>query len=106
MRTLRWTVSLGRRSVLAVAGSAVAVGLAVAFVASLASFVATTRADLTVRAAVQVPVDWQVQVTAQGDAAAVGDQVAGLPGLRAVLAVIAAGYAQPQQPALSGKPPY
>ena len=84
MRTLRWTVSLARRSVLAVAGSAVAVGLAVAFVASLTSFVATTRADLTVRAAAQVPVDWQVQVTAQGDAAAVGDQVAALPGLRAV----------------------
>jgi putative ABC transport system permease protein len=83
MRTLRWTLGLLRRSTLAVAGGALAVGLAVAFVASLTSFVSTTRADLTVRAAAQVPVDWQVQVTAQGDAAAVGDQVAALPGVRA-----------------------
>jgi putative ABC transport system permease protein len=83
MRAFRWALGLLRRSAPSIAGSTLAIGLAVAFVAALSSFVSTTRADLTVRAAGQVPVDWQIQVTAQGDPAADGGQVASLPGLRA-----------------------
>lgn len=82
MRTVRWTLGLTRRSGVAVGGAALALALAVAFVASLVSFVGTSRADLTTRAAARVPVDWQVQLTAQGDPAAVAAAVAGLPDLR------------------------
>jgi putative ABC transport system permease protein len=80
---LGWTFGLVRRSLPAVAGAALAIGLAVAFVASLTSFVAASRADLTSRAAGRLPVDWQVQVTAYGDVAEVDRQTAALPDLRA-----------------------
>lgn len=82
-RTVRWSFGLVRHSTVSVVGAAVALAIAVAFVASLTSFVAASRADLTTRAAAQVPVDWQVQLTAQGNLAAVGEAVSALPDLRA-----------------------
>ncbi len=81
-RTIGWTAGLVRRSWVSVGGAALAIAVAVAFVASLASFVTASRADLTTRAAARVPVDWQVQLTAQGDLAATGKAVAALPDLR------------------------
>jgi putative ABC transport system permease protein len=83
VRVLGWTSGLLRRSLPAVSGAALAIGLAVAFVASLASFVTASRADLATRAAGHLPVDWQVQVTAQGDVAEVDGLTAALPDLRA-----------------------
>ena len=100
-RPARWALGLVRRSPVTVLGAALALAVAVAFVASLSSFVVASRADLTTRAAAQVPVDWQVQLTAQGDPAAVADAVAALPDVRtqaevlraAVPALIATGPA-------------
>jgi putative ABC transport system permease protein len=83
VRTVRWTAGLLRRSPLVLLGTALSVAVAVAFVAALASFVVSTRADLTVRAAARVPVDWQVQLTAGADPAAVDAAVQALPDVRA-----------------------
>lgn len=71
--------------------AALAIGLVVAFLACLGSFVTQSRAQLTVRAAASVPVDWQVQLTAHGDVAAAEAALAGVPGLIAAKAV---DYAQ------------
>lgn len=60
-----------------------AIGLTIAFLASLGSFVSQSRADLTVRAAARVPVDWQVQLTPGADAAAVTASLQSVPGLLA-----------------------
>ena len=83
MRAVRWSLGLLRRSPLLLIGTALSVAVAIAFVGALASFVASTRADLTVRAAAQVPVDWQVQLTTGADPAAVEAAVRALPDVRA-----------------------
>lgn len=83
MRTARWSLGLLRRSPLVLIGTALSVAVAIAFVAALASFVASSRADLTVRAAAGVPVDWQVQLTAGADPALVAAAVRALPDVRA-----------------------
>lgn len=72
-----------RRSPLVLLGTALSVAVAVAFVAGLASFVVSTRADLTLRAAAHVPVDWQVQLTAAADPAAVDSALRAVPDVRA-----------------------
>ena len=84
MRTTRWLTGLLRRRPLEMLVAAISIALAVAFVASLGSFVAQSHAALAVRAAASVPVDWQVQVTPQGDAASVAKDVQSLPDVRAV----------------------
>ncbi len=83
MRTVRWSAGLLRRSPLVLLGTALSVAVAVAFVAALAAFIVSTRADLTVRAATRVPVDWQVQLTAGADPAAIDTAVQALPDVRA-----------------------
>jgi putative ABC transport system permease protein len=70
-----------------VAGAAISVAFAVAFLASLGAFVSASRASLTTRAAKSVAVDWQVQVTPQGSADEVVGALARVPGMRAVLPV-------------------
>ncbi|MCW2601090.1 MAG: hypothetical protein JWM02_2919 [Frankiales bacterium] len=71
---------LRRRKAETIAAS-LAVGLTVAYLAALGSFVAQSRSQLTVRAAARVPVDWQVQVTAGGDPAVVSKALQTVPGL-------------------------
>src|SRR5262245_5782704 len=83
MQTLRWLAGLARRRGWELAGAALSIALAVAFVISLGAFVTSSRAGLAAHAAVRVPVDWQVQVTPQGRAAEVMAAVEKLPGLRA-----------------------
>ncbi|CAN5573053.1 hypothetical protein BH10ACT10_BH10ACT10_00080 [soil metagenome] len=87
MRSTRWLAGLLTRRPLELFVAAVSIALAIAFVASLGSFVTQSHAALTVRAAASVPVDWQVQVTPQGDPATVTKQVHALPDVRAVQAV-------------------
>ncbi len=89
-RPARWAFGLVRRSPVTVLGAALALAVAVAFVASLSSFVVASRADLTTRAAAQVPVDWQVQLTAQGDPVSVTNAVTALPDVRAQAEVLRA----------------
>ena len=71
--------------------AAVTLGLLVAYLASLGSFVTQSRDRLTVRAAASVPVDWQVQVTAGADPAVA---VAALAHVPDVLGVRAVDYAR------------
>lgn len=77
-------------------GAVLAIALAVAFLASLGSFVAQSHARLTQRAAQQVLVDWQVQTVPGADLAAVAAAVQALPD---VLGVRPVDYAK--VPALS-----
>jgi putative ABC transport system permease protein len=56
------------------------IALAVAFLASLGTFVTQNRSQLTVRAAASVPVDWQVQLTAGAEPAAVVKALHDVPG--------------------------
>jgi putative ABC transport system permease protein len=84
---LRYVFSALLRRRAETVAAAVAIGLAVAFLASLGSFVSQNRAQLAVRAAARVPVDWQVQVTSAGDPTAVRtalDKVPDVQGVRAV----------------------
>jgi putative ABC transport system permease protein len=81
MTGLRFLLSSLRHRKAETVAAALAVGLTVAFLASLGSFVSQSRSQLTVRAAARVPVDWQVQVTAAGDVGAAGAALAKVPGL-------------------------
>lgn len=84
MRASRWLAGLVRRRPIELLVAAVSIALAVAFVASLGSFVTQSRNALTVRAAASVPVDWQVQVTPQGTLEQVNKLVAKTPGAKSV----------------------
>ncbi len=79
MTTLRYLTSTLRRRAGETAGVVVAVALAVAFLASLGSFVSQSHSRLTERAAQRVPVDWQVQVTAGSDPEVAATALAGVP---------------------------
>jgi putative ABC transport system permease protein len=59
----------------------VTIAIAVAFLASLGTFVTDNRSRLTVRAAASAPIDWQVQLTAGADPAAVLKALQAVPGL-------------------------
>lgn len=85
--SLRWTMGLLRRRPLVLGAMAASVALAVALVASLGSFAASSQSSLTVRAARSVAVDWQVQVTPQGTPGAVRQAIGSVPGVRTVLPV-------------------
>ena len=78
--------SLLRRKVETVA-AALALGIAVAFLAALGSFISQNNAHLTTRAAQRVPVDWQVQVTSGSDPAAVEAALRAVPDLAGYRAV-------------------
>lgn len=84
MRALGWLIGLIRRRPTELLVAATSIAIAVAFVASLGSFVTQSHNALTVRAAASVPVDWQVQVTPQGTVSQVSRLVAKVPDVKAV----------------------
>jgi putative ABC transport system permease protein len=87
MIALRYLASsLLRRKVETIA-AVLALGIAVAFLASLGSFVTQNSARLTTRAAERVPVDWQVQVSPGSDPAAVETALRSVPDLTGYRAV-------------------
>jgi len=67
MTSLTYVVAGLRHRRAETVAAAVTLGLLIAFLASLGSFVTQSRDRLTVRAAASVPVDWQVQVSAGTD---------------------------------------
>jgi putative ABC transport system permease protein len=75
---------------LRLAGTALGVALAVAFLGSLGAFFAASKAHMTKQAAAGVPVDWQVQLLPGTDPAAAANIIAKLPGVVSSLQV---GYA-------------
>ena len=81
---------LARRRSLLLA-TALGVAVAVALLASLGVFLASSKASMTKRAASGVTVDWQVQVASGADATAVQDATSAAPGVMAALPV---GYAK------------
>ncbi|MCW2749549.1 MAG: hypothetical protein JWR83_659 [Aeromicrobium sp.] len=84
MRALGWLTGLIRRRPTELLVAATSIAIAIAFVASLGSFVTQSRNALTVRAAASVPVDWQVQVTPQGTVKQVAARVAKVAGVTSV----------------------
>jgi putative ABC transport system permease protein len=76
-----WVVGLLRRRRLRLAGAALGVALAVAFLASLGAFFAASKARMTKEAVVGVPVDWQVQLAPGTDAAQAGSVISSAPGV-------------------------
>lgn len=84
MRASGWLTGLARRRPMELLVAALSIALAMAFVASLGSFVTQSRNALTVRAAASVPVDWQVQVTPQGALDQVRTLVTKVPGAKSV----------------------
>jgi putative ABC transport system permease protein len=82
-----WLRGLLRRRPGALLAAATGIGVAVALIACLGSFLAASKATMTARAAGGVGVDWQVQVAADVAAATVDDAVKAEPGTRATSVV-------------------
>ena len=78
----RYVLQALRRRPAETLAAAVAIALAVAFLAALGSFVAQTGSRLTVRAAASVPVDWQVQVSGRPGSDGGPASAGTVPGLR------------------------
>jgi putative ABC transport system permease protein len=85
-----WLSGLVRRRPLRLTGAALAVGVAVAILATLGSFFSVSKARMTRQAAASVPVDWQVLLAAGSDPAAAKRVIATVPGVTALRQV---GYA-------------
>src|SRR5205823_11672727 len=83
--SVRWVVGLIRRRPGRVFGSAFAVALTVAFLASLGVFFASSKARMTKEAIAGVPVDWQVQLQPGTNPARAGRIVRGTPGVRTAM---------------------
>src|SRR5262245_42819817 len=75
---------------LRLSGTIAGIAVAVALLATLAGFFATTRASMTRQAIADVPVDWQVQLAPGADPKAAIDELGRNPGYTAVAQV---GYA-------------
>ena len=90
MTFLWWRGMLARRSGRLLSAAA-GVAVAVALLASLGSFLASSKATMTARAARSVAVDWQVEVQPGGDAAKVLAATSHTAGVRNALPV---GFAQ------------
>ncbi len=67
--------------------TAVGVALAVALLATLGSFLSTSKAQMTNRAIASVSVDWQIETQPTADPSAVITKVAATPGVRTALPV-------------------
>lgn len=78
-----WLAGLWRRGRARLVGAAAGVAVAVALIACLGSFLATSQATMTDRAARTVAVDWQVQLTPGADTAAAEQVVRAAPGVEA-----------------------
>jgi putative ABC transport system permease protein len=81
--TITWLAGLVRWRGGRMAATAVGISLAVALIASLGSFLTTSKATMTDRAVRSVAVDWQIQVQPGADPAAVRGAVARSAGVRA-----------------------
>jgi putative ABC transport system permease protein len=82
-----WLHGLLRRRAGRLGMAAAGVAVAVALLASLGAFLASSQASMTARAVRDVPVDWQVQVQPGADPAAVLATVRATPGTMAALPV-------------------
>jgi putative ABC transport system permease protein len=89
--TFLWLRGMLARRSGRLASVAAGVGVAVALLASLGSFLASSRATMTARAARSVAIDWQVEVQPGGNAATVLATTSHAPGVRDALPV---GFAQ------------
>lgn len=85
--TRSWLLALLRRRPSAVLVPAGAVAVAVALLASLGLFVASSKATMTARAVSSVTVDWQVEVQPSANPAEVSAVVGSAPGTVEALAV-------------------
>lgn len=77
-----WLTGLLRRHPARIAAAAAGVGIAVALLAGLGSFLTHSQATMTDRAARTVAVDWQVQAATGANTADVAQLVAASPGVR------------------------
>ena len=82
-----WLVGLIRRRGGRLAVTATGVGLAVALIAALGTFLTASKATMTARATRSVAVDWQVEVGPGSDPAAVLATIEAAPGTRTALPV-------------------
>ncbi|HYT29890.1 MAG TPA: FtsX-like permease family protein [Actinomycetota bacterium] len=82
-----WVTGLLRRRRLRLAGAALGVALAVAFLASLGAFFAASKARMTKEAVVGVPVDWQVQLAPGASPAHAAPVISAAPGVVSSLEV-------------------
>lgn len=78
-----WLAGLLRRHPARLLAAALGVGIAVALLACLGSFLTRSQATMTDRAVRTVAVDWQVQVTPGANTAEVARLIAASPGVRA-----------------------
>lgn len=85
-----WLAGLLRRQRARLLGAAAGVAVAVALIATLGSFLATSQATMTDRAVRSVAVDWQVQLTPNADPAATTRLITTAAGVAATAPV---GYA-------------
>ncbi|TKA06671.1 FtsX-like permease family protein [Actinacidiphila oryziradicis] len=82
-----WLAGLLRRRGGRLFGAALGVATAVALLATLGSFLSSTRATMTAQAVREVNVDWQVQVATGADPQSVLTTVRNTPGTRTALPV-------------------
>jgi len=80
---ITWLGGLLRRRTGRLLATAVGISMAVALIASLGTFLTTSKATMTARAVRSVAVDWQVQVQAGADPAVVRTEVAKAAGVTA-----------------------
>lgn len=81
--TLVWLSGLLRRHRARLIGAAAGVAVAVALIATMGSFLATSQATMTERAVRSVAVDWQVQLTPGADTTATAALIGAAPGVEA-----------------------
>src|SRR5207302_6756811 len=79
-----WLGGLLRRRAGRLAATAGGIALAVALIAALGSFLASSQATMTARALRSVAVDWQVEVQPGGDPNIVQNTLRDLPGTAAI----------------------
>ncbi len=82
-----WTLGLMRRRGGRLLSVSLGIAVAVALIASLGTFLTTSKATMTARALHAVAVDWQVEVQAGADPVAVQGAVAKTDGVQAALPV-------------------
>jgi putative ABC transport system permease protein len=82
-----WLGGLLRRRTGRLLATATGIALAVALIAALGSFLASSQATMTARALRSVAVDWQVEVQPGGDPGTVLNSLQNLPGTAAVRTV-------------------
>ena len=91
MVALNWLRGLLAHRPTRIAATALGVGVGVALIASIGTFLSSTNSKMTQRAIARVAVDWQVQAQPGASAAAVLSTVRAFPGVRRALAVQFAG---------------